>query len=136
MKMSSLPPPVLGCDHGALEGRVDRLRPAIAVVKSNAMEVIAGNRPSPEFPTIDFTLDPNKVIGKPLPQLIGAVTWHALAGRMVGGPLASQWEVDVYWAALHVASMPHNDRVERPAAMTVPRPDAAHDAPRSAPTRC
>jgi hypothetical protein len=29
-----------------------------------------------------------------------------------------------------------NDRVERPATMTVPRPDAAHNAPRSARTRC
>ena len=29
-----------------------------------------------------------------------------------------------------------NDRVERPATMTVPRQDAAHDVPRTAPTRC
>ena len=29
-----------------------------------------------------------------------------------------------------------NDRVERPPTMTVPRPDAARDLPRSAPTRC
>src|SRR6185369_14844856 len=28
-----------------------------------------------------------------------------------------------------------NDRVERPGTMTVPRPDAAHDVSRSAPTR-
>ncbi len=33
-------------------------------------------------------------------------------------------------------SMAANDRVERPTTMTVPRPDAAHDAPRSAPTNC
>jgi hypothetical protein len=32
--------------------------------------------------------------------------------------------------------LPPNDRVERPATMTVPRPDAAHDAPLSARTRC
>jgi hypothetical protein len=32
--------------------------------------------------------------------------------------------------------MRSNDRVERPATMTRPRPDAAHDAPRSARTRC
>jgi hypothetical protein len=31
--------------------------------------------------------------------------------------------------------MTSNDRVERPATMTVPRPDAAHDVSRSAPTR-
>jgi hypothetical protein len=29
-----------------------------------------------------------------------------------------------------------NDRVERPATMPMPRPDAAHHASRSAPTRC
>jgi hypothetical protein len=34
---------------------------------------------------------------------------------------------------LHMIS---NDRVERPATMTVPRPDAAHHATRSARTRC
>ncbi len=32
--------------------------------------------------------------------------------------------------------MPANDRVERPATMTVPRPDAAHAVPIAAPTRC
>ena len=32
--------------------------------------------------------------------------------------------------------MTSNDRFERPTTTTVPRPDAAHDAPRSAPTRC
>ena len=35
-----------------------------------------------------------------------------------------------------IASVQSNDRVERPATMTVPRPDAAHHAPRSARTRC
>jgi len=34
------------------------------------------------------------------------------------------------------SNMMSNDRVERPATLPVPRPDAAHDAPRSAPTRC
>src|ERR1700680_812653 len=32
--------------------------------------------------------------------------------------------------------MRSNDRVERPSTTAVPRPDAAHDAPRSARTRC
>src|SRR5690349_14504219 len=32
--------------------------------------------------------------------------------------------------------VPYNDLVERPATMTVPRKVAAHDASRSAPTRC
>jgi hypothetical protein len=36
--------------------------------------------------------------------------------------------------AVHL--VPSNDRVERPATMPVPRPDAAHDASRSARTRC
>ena len=35
-----------------------------------------------------------------------------------------------------IGFMPANDRVERPDTMPVPRPDAAHDAPRSARTRC
>jgi hypothetical protein len=35
-----------------------------------------------------------------------------------------------------VADMTTNDRVERPATMTAQRPDAAHDASRSARTRC
>jgi hypothetical protein len=33
-------------------------------------------------------------------------------------------------------SMLHNDCVERPATLLVPRPDAAHEASRSAPKRC
>jgi len=32
--------------------------------------------------------------------------------------------------------MTSNDRVERPATMTMPRPDAAHDTSRSARTHC
>ena len=37
---------------------------------------------------------------------------------------------------LMISRMMPNDRVERPTTMTVPRPDAAHDASRSARTCC
>ena len=62
---------------------------------------------------------------------------RAGAAATVGQPRCRQTRSTVPHDALsHLAGKMPNDRVERPAMMAMPRPDAAHDASRSAPTRC
>jgi hypothetical protein len=56
---------------------------------------------------------------------------HRIAAPMIDAPPPC-------FVIAHFRGLPEtpNDRVERPATMTVPRPEAAYDASRSARTRC